>query len=83
MHGLNELRVGGCGRVLGFDAGCAMRRRLLDLGFTEGARAECLFDSPQGDPRAYRVRGTVIALRNRDARGVLISPDGWAEHGCT
>ncbi len=43
------------------------RRRLLDLGFTPGARVTCLFSAPSGDPRAYMVRGSVIALRREDA----------------
>ena len=45
----------------------AIRRRLLDLGFTPGAALTCLFAAPGGDPRAYGVQGTVIALRNTDA----------------
>lgn len=44
--------------------------RLLDLGFAKGRRVECLFASPLGDPRAYRVLGTVIALRAKDAQRV-------------
>lgn len=43
------------------------RRRLLDLGFTPGAVVTCLFSAPSGDPRAYMVRGSVIALRREDA----------------
>lgn len=48
-----------------------LRRRLLDLGFTPGARVVCLFSAPGGDPRAYLVRDTVIALRNTDAQTIL------------
>ncbi len=51
-----------------------MRRRLLDLGLTQQATAVHLFDAPSGDPRAYLIRGTVIALRNADAATVEIVP---------
>ncbi len=49
-----------------------VRRRLMDLGLTPGARVTCLFSAPSGDPRAYMVRGSVIALRREDAAGVVL-----------
>lgn len=48
-----------------------LRRRLEDMGFVEETRAECVRISPFGDPKAYLVRGAVIALRNEDAKTVL------------
>lgn len=48
------------------------RRRLLDLGLTPGSRVACLFSAPSGDPRAYMVRGSVIALRREDADRVAL-----------
>jgi len=48
-----------------------LRRRLLDMGFVPGTRAECVLISPFGDPKAYLVRGAVIALRRKDAATVL------------
>lgn len=40
-----------------------LRGRLLDLGFVPGTVVEPVRRSPLGDPTAYRIRGTVIALR--------------------
>lgn len=51
-------------------ADCAISERLSDLGFTPGAPVSCLFTAPSGNPRAYLIRGTVIALRNQDAVSV-------------
>ena len=51
-----------------------LRRQLRDLGFVPGAQVECLGKSPLGDPIAYLVRGTVIALRRRDAALVRVLP---------
>ena len=51
----------------------AQRRRLQELGFVPGAQVECVGTSPLGDPRAYQLRGTVIALRRRDARPVWVA----------
>lgn len=52
------------------------RRRLLDLGFVPGTRVAAEFASPSGDPVAYRVRGTLIALRSDQAQLIRIeSPE--------
>jgi len=61
--------------VTGLTAEGLVRRRLLDLGFVPGTVVEAVGRSPFGDPTAYAVRGTVIALRRRDAAHVLIGPD--------
>jgi DtxR family Mn-dependent transcriptional regulator len=43
------------------------RRRFLDLGLTPGTVIFPELPNPFGDPRAYRVRGTLIALRKDQA----------------
>jgi len=50
------------------------RRRLLDLGFTPGARVRSELEPFSGDPRAYRLRGTTIALRREQSDRVLVKP---------
>ncbi|PLT28928.1 FeoA family protein [Peribacillus deserti] len=44
-----------------------MRRRLLDLGFVIGAKVEVVRKSPLGDPIAFRVSQTVVALRKEES----------------
>jgi len=44
-----------------------MRRRLLDLGFVKGAIVEVVRKSPLGDPIAFRVSQTTIALREEES----------------
>ncbi len=48
------------------------RRRLLDLGLTPGAVITRETTGLFGDPVAYRVRGSLIALRREQARHVII-----------
>ena len=48
------------------------RRRLLDLGLTPGVAITAELPSMFHDPVAYRVRGTLIALRREQAEQVLI-----------
>lgn len=52
----------------------ALKKRLCDIGITKGATLTCLFESPLGDPVAYRVRNTVIALRRRDTGAIQGTP---------
>lgn len=51
----------------------SIRRRLLDMGIIEGTKLECLFKSPFGDPTAFFVRGTVIALRKDVSKKIFVS----------
>lgn len=76
MRNLAELSVGERGEVRGAMGG--LSQRLRDLGFTHGTAVECLFAAPGRGMRAYRVRGAVIALRQRDARQVAME-DGRHE----
>lgn len=69
---LSHVPVGETARVLRLDAAPGIRRRLLDIGLTEGAQATCLFESPTGDPRAYLVRGAIIAIREEDAETIFV-----------
>ena len=71
---LDMLPPGQAGRVAALTARGHMRRRLMDLGFTPGAPVEKLFTAAAGDPSAYWIRDTVIALRSRDAGTILAEP---------
>ena len=51
----------------------------MDFGLVPGAAVCPLFRSPTGNPTAYRIGGTVIALRNTDAADILVIP---AESRC-
>jgi DtxR family Mn-dependent transcriptional regulator len=60
--------------VVALDNACQgfTRRRLLDLGMTPGARLYAEMRNFFGDPRAYRVRGTLIALRREQAANIWV-----------
>ncbi len=49
-----------------------MRRRLLDIGMIPGTKIECVGRSPSGDPKAFLIRGAVIAIRSEDSAGIFI-----------
>ncbi len=81
---LCSLRPGERARVrsLERDMDRDMRRRLTDLGLIPGTEVACVGESPAGDPKAYRVRGTVLAIRREDAWAVRITPEGGTAAGC-
>ena len=46
--------------------------RLFDLGFFRGSRVLPLYECCGGGTRVYRVKDTLIALRNQDAAQILV-----------
>lgn len=49
-----------------------MRRRFLDIGLIKNTRVECVGVSPAGDPKAFLIRGAVIAIRNCDSNSIVV-----------
>ncbi|MBE6616496.1 MAG: ferrous iron transport protein A [Ruminococcaceae bacterium] len=74
---LSTLLPGQCGRVVNcIDNGRNIVKRLRDLGISEGETVKCIMRSPLGDPTAYLIKGSVIALRREDAAVVFVRPIG-------
>lgn len=71
---LSALKAGEKGRVVALSPRLrgAERRRMLDLGLLPGTEVRAELVSPSGDPTAYRVRETLIALRREQARLIQI-----------
>lgn len=69
---LDELPRSGRAVVTKLDSQGSDRRRLMDLGVLPGVEVMVESTSPLGDPTAYRVRGSVIALRRGQARGIHV-----------
>ena len=74
---LTHLQAGEEARIVGLSPACrgALRRRLLDLGFVKGSVVSIDMPSPMGNPIAYIVRGSAIALRHEQAKYVLVRKD--------
>ncbi len=69
---LNELPTGQHGVIKEANVSSTVKRRLLDLGMIEGTKIKLLYKSPFGDPKAYLIRGSVIALRDEDSKKIKI-----------
>jgi ferrous iron transport protein A len=80
---LGDAQVGFRGRIQALDMARApaaglppaeLERRLIELGFVEGATVELLHQGLFGaDPIAVRVAAATIALRRREAMAVVVS----------
>ncbi len=70
------LKIGEEGEVVSLSPRCrgAERRRLLDLGILPGTVVAAEFISPGGQPTAYRIRDSLIALRKEQADWIRIKP---------
>lgn len=69
---LDNLAVGHAAVVTNIRNKATERRRLFDLGILPGTRIENVMSSPLGDPVAYRVRSSVVALRREQAQLIEI-----------
>lgn len=69
---LSALRQGQAATIDALYLHGAMRQRLQDLGWIPGTSIRRLQTAGSGDPTAYQVRGAVIALRQRDAKMILV-----------
>jgi DtxR family Mn-dependent transcriptional regulator len=73
---LHILKPGQSGEVLSLSPRLrgAERRRMMDLGILPGTTIFAQMASPGGDPTAYRIRDTLIALRKEQAELICIIP---------
>lgn len=73
---LNNLQVGETACVAEVNTEKALKQRLCDIGFLKNSEVKVVHSSPSGNPRAYLIRGSVIALRNCDAEKITVTKEG-------
>ena len=69
---LNQLGIGCRGSVIAVGGDPELRRRLLEMGFCNGAAVEVVRRAPLGDPIEFRLRGYHLSLREEQAKHVVI-----------
>ncbi len=72
---MSNMKNGETGTVVCQKSPENIRRRLQDIGIIEGAKVRCVCQSPLGDPKAYCVRGAVVAIRAKDSSDIIIKLD--------
>jgi DtxR family Mn-dependent transcriptional regulator len=74
---LSALGLGQTARVARISPACRgpERRRFMDLGILPGTLVKAEMVSPSGDPTAYLIRRSLIALRKEQAELITITRD--------
>ncbi len=73
LNTLNKLSLNKTAKIESLNCTGINHRRLLDLGLVKGTKITPVLISPSGDPTAYEVRGSVIALRSEDSSKIIIN----------
>lgn len=50
----------------------AIHQRLQDIGIIPGNIIKCILISPFKDPKAYKINGTLIAIRKEDSKKIEV-----------
>lgn len=69
---LNNLKIGKSAKVIKINNMGSIRRRILDIGLTEGTIITAELASPFNDPIAYRIRNALIAIRKDDSKNIIV-----------
>ncbi len=69
---LDSLKPGAVGIIQDIRLAGIERRRLMDLGFVKDTAVQVDVTSAMGDPRAYRIMDTLIALRRETASQIIV-----------
>lgn len=70
---MSDLREREKGIVQSLNSAGSIRRRLQDVGLINGTFVECLHIGFGGRIKAYRIRGSVTALRTEDAKNIILT----------
>jgi len=71
---LNQLGIGCRGCVVSVGGDADVKRRLLEMGFCNGACVEVVRRAPLADPTEFRLRGYFLSLRDEQAKHVVVLP---------
>ncbi|GBD87764.1 ferrous iron transport protein A [bacterium BMS3Abin03] len=73
MRTAAELKSGEKVTINDIDSSNPSYRRILEIGFTPGEEIELIRKSAFNDPLEFAVRGTLIALRKKEADCIIVS----------
>lgn len=69
---LDRLAPGQSARIKKIGGEGALRRRLMDMGFTSGTSIQMIRSSPLGDPIEYKLRGYSLTLRKNEGQSIEV-----------
>lgn len=73
MNTLDNLKINQTGKVSNINCNSMhLKRRFSDLGIIKNTDIKPVYKSISGDPIAYEIRGSIIAIRKEDAHNIEI-----------
>lgn len=72
---LRDIPVGSSCTVKALTGTGAVKRRIMDMGLTKGAKVKVVKVAPLGDPLQLNVRGYELSVRKDEAERVEVEPE--------
>ena len=72
---LRDIPVGSSCTVKALTGTGAVKRRIMDMGLTKGAKVKVVKVAPLGDPIQVNVRGYELSIRKDEADKVEVDPE--------
>jgi DtxR family Mn-dependent transcriptional regulator len=69
---LSELKPGESGLIEKVAGSGAIKRRIIDMGFTKGSLIEVIRVAPMGDPIDVKIKGYHLSLRKEEAASITV-----------
>jgi len=68
-----DLKYGEKVRINDIDTSNPSHQRIIEIGFTPGQEIELINKAAFDDPIAFSIRGTLIAMRRKEADCIIVS----------
>ncbi|MEI7542302.1 MAG: FeoA family protein [bacterium] len=75
---MSDLKPGDMGTVTKVEYTGEATRRLMDLGLHKGVSFKVIRKAPLGDPMEIKLKGTLMALRMKEAEQVSVQKENTA-----
>ena len=72
MKTLKNAKIGSTVKVVKLHGEGAVKRRIMDMGITKGAKVHVRKVAPLGDPVEVTVRGYELSIRKEDAEKIEV-----------
>ena len=72
MKTLREVKIGATAKVVELHNEGALKRRIMDMGITNGVEIYVRKVAPLGDPMEITVRGYELSVRKGDAESIEV-----------
>ena len=72
MKTLRDAKIGETVKVVKLHGEGAVKRRIMDMGITKGAKVHVRKVAPLGDPVEVTVRGYELSIRKEDAEKIEV-----------